>query len=382
MSRARRSLKLEQWPALDRGLWARALKQVGPLGGASVAASWRPRTVKTVIEAYGYALEWLAKHDCLDPAAMPAARWTPDRLRRYIEDLQGRVRPATVLHRVLSLERALAALEARSDRRIFRLAITRLPSHADQTKKRARLQEPARLVELGFQLMAEAEGRRRKGARKNAALYRDGLQIALLAMRPLRQKNFSAIRIGINLVQRNDTWWLVFASCETKTSQPIDVPVPLDLVPAMERYLSWYRPLLAAGCYSGDRLWIGYRFQPQAPHSLQLSVVGRTQKAFGAPINPHLFRDCAATSIAIHDPENVRMAAIVLGHRSFGTTEKHYNLARTLEAGRSYADVIATHRTQRMPGAKSRDLCALFKRESARGFDRGSGAKRKASDSG
>ena len=159
MSRARRSLKLEQWPALDRGLWARALKQVGPLGGASVAARWRPRTVQTVIEAYGYALGWLAKHDCLDPAAMPTARWTPDRLRRYIEDLQGRVRPATVLHRVLSLERALAALEARSDRCMFRLAIRRLPSHADQTKKRARLQEPARLVELGFQLMAEAEGR-------------------------------------------------------------------------------------------------------------------------------------------------------------------------------------------------------------------------------
>jgi hypothetical protein len=28
----------------------------------------------------------------------------------------------------------------------------------------------------------------------------------------------------------------------------------------------------------------------------------------------------------------MRMAATVLGHRSFAVTERHYNLARTLEA--------------------------------------------------
>ena len=51
-------------------------------------------------------------------------------------------------------------------------------------------------------------------------------------------------------------------------------------------------------------------------------------------INPHLFRDCAATTIAIEDPPHVRIASQLLGHRTFSTTEKYYNQARGLEASR------------------------------------------------
>jgi integrase len=89
---------------------------------------------------------------------------------------------------------------------------------------------------------------------------------------------------------------------------------------------------------------LSYRHQPEAAHSLQLQLVHHTRIAFGRPINPHLFRDCIATSIAIHDPKNVRMAATILGHNSFATTERHYNLARTLEAGRSYAEAVTARR--------------------------------------
>ncbi len=52
------------------------------------------------------------------------------------------------------------------------------------------------------------------------------------------------------------------------------------------------------------------------------------------PINPHLFRDCAATSIAIDDPVHVGIAARVLGHRTGSTTERFYNQARSIEASR------------------------------------------------
>jgi integrase/recombinase XerD len=131
---------------------------------------------------------------------------------------------------------------------------------------------------------------------------------------------------------------------ETKTHQPIEVPFPDELVPALERYLGYYRALLAGDRYRGDHLWVSYFCGPQSPHTLQLRLVLHTEKAFGRPVNPHLFRDCVATAIAIHDPENVRMAATVLGHRSFAVTERHYNLARTLEAGRSYAAVIGKAR--------------------------------------
>jgi integrase/recombinase XerD len=107
--------------------------------------------------------------------------------------------------------------------------------------------------------------------------------------------------------------------------------------------------LLAGGRYHGDHLWLGYRFERQAAHTLQLTLVNVTQHAFGAPINPHLFRDCAATSIAIQSPASVRIAAAVLGHRSFSTTEKYYNLACSLHAGRSYDEFIRVRRVRSPP---------------------------------
>jgi integrase len=180
--------------------------------------------------------------------------------------------------------------------------------------------------------------------RKNATFYRCGLQVALLAMRPLRMRNFSAIRLGHHLVRNPAGWELHFGGNETKNRRPIEISFPELLCPFLERYIEVYRKLLAGSGYQGDRLWLGYRFTPQSPHTLQLSIVRVTSQAFGQPVNPHLFRDCVATAIAFHDPKRVRMAAILLGHASFGTTQKYYNLAGGLEAGQEYARVLAERR--------------------------------------
>ena len=70
--------------------------------------------------------------------------------------------------------------------------------------------------------------------------------------------------------------------------------------------------------------------------TLAQRITEHTGRAFGKPVNPHLFRDCAATSIAIRDPEHVRIAAAILGHSRFETTERHYNLARSVDAAANY----------------------------------------------
>jgi integrase len=69
-------------------------------------------------------------------------------------------------------------------------------------------------------------------------------------------------------------------------------------------------------------------------------VRARTKEQFGVAINPHLFRDAAATTMAIADPEHVRLAAPLLGHRTFATTEKYYRQAHAREAHRAFVDVI------------------------------------------
>ena len=337
-------LPLAEWPALDRELWMQAFRGNDPFEPIGPAGRWRSRTVETVSEGYGHALAWLERRGLLDPCQSPDARWTPERLRRYVEEMQLRLRPATVQNRLIALERALAVLVPRSDRSTLRAAIRNATVRPDAARKRSRLQDPARLVALGFELMSDAERGRHKNRRKNAAVYRDGLQIALLAVRPFRKRNFADLRIGTHLIRHGGAWWLVLRPEETKTQQPVEVPFPGELVPALERYLGHYRCVLAGNRYRGDHLWVSYFYGPQSPHTLQLRLVLHTETAFGRPVNPHLFRDCVATAIAIHDPENVRMAATVLGHRSFAVTERHYNLARTLEAGRSYAAVIGKAR--------------------------------------
>ena len=69
-------------------------------------------------------------------------------------------------------------------------------------------------------------------------------------------------------------------------------------------------------------------------------IRARTQRAFGTPINPHLFRDAAATTLAIADPAHVRVAAALLGHRTFGTTERYYQHAQSFDAHRAYIDAV------------------------------------------
>jgi integrase len=63
-------------------------------------------------------------------------------------------------------------------------------------------------------------------------------------------------------------------------------------------------------------------------------IVRTTEEAFGVAINPHFFRDIAATTIAYADPERVRIAAQLLGHRRFATTDHYYLQASMAAANR------------------------------------------------
>jgi len=127
----------------------------------------------------------------------------------------------------------------------------------------------------------------------------------------------------------------------------MEMPVPEDLVPALELYLKQHRPVLLIGKPVPGRvrpptnaLWItkGGRMMEQS--AIQVQITTHTQTAFGQSVNPHLFRDCAATTIAIENPEYVHIIAQILGHSTLATSEKHYNQAGTLEASRRYQDIL------------------------------------------
>ena len=56
-------------------------------------------------------------------------------------------------------------------------------------------------------------------------------------------------------------------------------------------------------------------------HAIYLKMIGVTKARLGRAINLHLFRDCLTTSIAIRDPEHVRMSTSWSGHLSPELTE-------------------------------------------------------------
>jgi hypothetical protein len=113
----------------------------------------------------------------------------------------------------------------------------------------------------------------------------------------------------------------------------------------LERYLEVYRPLLGGDRYTGHRLWISYEYRSQDSSTIRRRIMVETERAFGIGLSPHLFRDSLATSLAIHDPEVVGIAHVMLGN-ALATTQRHYNLARSLEASRSLNHTLESLREE------------------------------------
>ena len=182
-------------------------------------------------------------------------------------------------------------------------------------------------------------------AREQAIAYRDGLLIALLALRPLRRRNLAGLVIGQTLVRTGEGWSIAFGPELTKTHAPLELTWPEALVPMLETYLAVHRPILSALKSRwtgpvGHALWVSSHGSPMTEMALYDQIRKRTDAAFGRPLNPHLFRDAAATTLAIADPQHVRAASPLLGHAGQTTTERHYQQAQSLSAHRHYAKAL------------------------------------------
>ena len=77
-------------------------------------------------------------------------------------------------------------------------------------------------------------------------------------------------------------------------------------------------------------------------HHVSKRIVKVTKRELGRPISPHLFRHCAATSIAETSPEMTRIIRPLLAHTRNTTGERYYNRASVLQASRRHSDAIQT----------------------------------------
>jgi integrase/recombinase XerD len=192
--------------------------------------------------------------------------------------------------------------------------------------------------------MEEAERCSDRCLFERAVLYRDAFMVALLAPRPFRLANFTAIELGRHLVRRGECYWLQFDAPETKTWTTLEAPFPDELVPYLERYLQVYRPIFLRNPrrdpFHADKLWLSTWGRGLCENMVYRRIMEYTRDKLGRAINPHAFRHAAATSIAFADPEHVRIIKSILGHGSIATSEEYYNLAQATEASRRYNEHI------------------------------------------
>jgi hypothetical protein len=129
----------------------------------------------------------------------------------------------------------------------------------------------------------------------------------------------------------------------TKTGGPIDEPVPADLIPGLDAFLRYWRPILVrqAKKFGGEsahrRLWVDVRGNPMRESTLRVLIEWHTKREFGTAVWPHLFRDFLLTSLATDQPDQMSISPTLLGHVGSDTGQKYYNHARMLDAGKRFA---------------------------------------------
>jgi integrase len=294
-------------------------------------------------QGYGRWLTFLQFND-KDALALPAAnRITPERVIAYVKCLQDIGNSTqTMMGRLQELGEAAKVFGPdRTWTFINRIAAKIRARHRpSRSKKHLRLSDE--LVELGRRLIEQAKLASELDA---ALLHRDGLMIAMMAYAPFRRRNVAGIRIGHNLICVGGIYLLVLNEEETKTHNVQELYVPEDLLEPLEVYLQKYRPYLVSrpGRWTkpvDHELWVSKDGSPMTQTAIYDRIRARTAEAFGTPMNPHLFRDAAATLMAIADPARARIAAPLLGHRTFGTTERYYQQAQNMEAHQSFIEVM------------------------------------------
>lgn len=346
----RKPVPLDCWPKEDRRVWHLATSPVDPFtdrGGERTA--FRPITNDRVRKSYGQWLSSLVRMDATILQAFAADRITPSTIKTFVEQQQGIGNLASTIGCRLGDILIMARLfDPTRDWSFIPRMAARLRAIARPTgNKRLSLRASHELLHLGHKLMAAAV--LVKPNSRAAVLYRDGLIIATMAHLPLRRSNFVRLTIGRDLVKTTSGWTIELTGDQTKNHQPLSFDWPDDLTTHLQTYLETHRSYLLSrhGRWHKDAsraLWVSWDGSPLTEMSLYDIIRKRTKAEFGATMNPHMFRDAAATTLAISDPAHVLSAAPLLGHLNADTTYRYYIMSKSLDAGRKYQRLIAEMR--------------------------------------
>lgn len=336
-----RSLPIEQWPPADRDAWALACRPSHRLIRGGAGAHMKPITLADLARRYGYFLDFLDGSGLLDRHAMAAGQVTPANVAAYLDELRSRVSSVTTYGSIYKLRRASQLLD--KDRDFGWLA--------EYEKDLALLMQPRSkadrwvltevLVECGLTLMTEAEQSTKLSRLRKARQFRDGFMVAMLALHPIRLKNFANLQIGRDFLEINGQWWITLPSAATKEGRPDERRIDRIIASALEGYLSTHRSALMKQEKPTNALWLSSNSGgPMTYHAVAAAIERTTRRSIGIGLNPHMFRTAAASTAAIHSGDKPNLATALLHHCDERTAERHYNLASSLSAATAFGEVI------------------------------------------
>jgi integrase/recombinase XerD len=333
------------WPEDDRARWETAFKAGNDLFDDQRPAAHLSEPTRLALQyAYGKFLAFLAaRHrELLDLA--PAKRLSREIIKDYVKWQPATCGGTTLgiyLHHLWMTLRYICPLV---DWSWLLIISKRIAAKVKHKPEKHHLVTSETLYALGVEMMDRvilcgmtATTRTRQNA------YRDGLIIALLALIPLRRRTLAALRIGKHLIRSADLWALDIPAEDVKTKRPLEYPISSELAGYIDVYLNEIR-LRIPGAKTHDYLWPSSRGRPMSDRVIYGAVRRRTRKALGVPVTLQRFRSAAATLWSSRDPANVRAAKDILGHASFGTTEKHYIMAQSRLAGRALARAFGANK--------------------------------------
>ncbi len=343
------SLPTAEWPASDRLGWGHACRAAQRLKRGGAASHLAPVSQADFAKRYGLYLDFLQRNGRLDPAKGATTLVTPDNVNEFIIELQARVRSVTVWNSVYKLRRAAQLLAPGTDFEWLTeiekdIALVMVPR-----SKTDRLVLTERLVEAGLTLIREAEmfG---KMAFARAIGVRNGLLVALLALHPIRVKNFAALTIADTFINIDGRWWLHIPSNDTKSHRVDARQVPEFITDVVNSYIKMHRPVLCRGDAEQRALWVSSTTGRQlTTKNLGTLISKLTRETIGVDVSPHLFRSAGASTAAVYGGNHPHLASAVLAHRDPRVTEEHYNRAMSISAGEEYAIITAFYRQRESP---------------------------------
>ena len=338
-----RSLPVEQWPPADKTAWEVACRPGVRLRAGGAASHLRPVTQDILARRYGLFLDFVSRSKRLDRAAVGGGHVTPELVEPYVEELKERVSSVTVYGSIQKLRRITQLIAAKRDlgwlidieRELFSLMRPR--------SKWDRVVLAEIIIEGGLTLIARAEMAKLPRLTR-ARMVRNGLMLALLAHYPIRLKNFAALEIGRSLVKVDKVWWIVLSASETKEKRADERPIEDYIGEAIDKYLQTYRPILARDKGACSALWLAMNGEAMAQYSVGEVVTETAGATLGVAINPHMFRTAAATTSAVHAGDQPHLGSALLHHTHPTVTQEHYNRARSISAGKTYAEVTRRYR--------------------------------------